>query len=222
VPTEATTQLSYSGTPRLSPNVTQPDEYVRDLQDPVKRMEIFDEMRSSDEAINTAISAREQMIGSSNWLLSCAGDTPAEKEILEFCEDNVYPVLNQLLRHLSGAIQYGFGAARKYSSTPIAPSLATSSAARSGARPRTAGADLSPQSRAHQTADDLQLHSPAHRVISSSSASSCTRGRDSRRPIFPQTRFCSGHSIGAVTTTGDTRRLAAATARGSSSSSSRS
>jgi hypothetical protein len=43
---------------------------VRDLQDPVKRMEIFDEMRSSDEAINTAISAREQMIGSSNWLLS--------------------------------------------------------------------------------------------------------------------------------------------------------
>jgi hypothetical protein len=121
-----TTQLSYSGTPRSRANLTQPDEYVRDLQDPVKRMEVFDEMRSSDEAINTAISAREQMIGSSNWLLSSADDTPKGKEILEFCEDNIYPVLPELLRHLSGAIQYGFGACEKvfeYADRPFARNI---------------------------------------------------------------------------------------------------
>jgi hypothetical protein len=121
-----TSQMSYSGTPRSRANLTQPDEYVRDLQDPVKRMEIFDEMRSSDEAINTAISAREQMIGSSNWLLSSTDDTPRGKEILEFCEDNIYPVLPELLRHLAGAIQYGFGACEKvfeYADRPFARNI---------------------------------------------------------------------------------------------------
>jgi phage gp29-like protein len=126
VPAQATAQLSYSGTPRSRTNQTRPDEYVRDLADPIKRMEIFDEMRSSDEAINTAISAREQMIGSSNWLLSSSDDTPKGKEILEFCEDNVYPVLPELLRHLSGAIQYGFGACEKvfeWSDRPFARNI---------------------------------------------------------------------------------------------------
>jgi hypothetical protein len=121
-----TSQMSYSGTPRSRANLTQPDEYVRDLQDPVKRMEMFDEMRSSDEAINTAISAREQMIGSSNWLLSSTDDTPLGKEILEFCEDNIYPVLPELLRHLAGAIQYGFGACEKvfeYADRPFARNI---------------------------------------------------------------------------------------------------
>lgn len=125
VPQDATTQLSYSGTPRFR-SETKPDEYVRDLADPVKRMETFDEMRSSDEAINTAIASREQMIGSSNWLLSSPDDTPKAKEILEFCEDNIYPVLGQLLRHLSGALQYGFGACEKvfeYSDRPFARNI---------------------------------------------------------------------------------------------------
>ncbi|MDP9201707.1 MAG: DUF935 domain-containing protein, partial [Gemmatimonadota bacterium] len=108
VPAEATSQLSYSGTPRYR-SETRPDDYVRDLADPVKRMEIFDEMRSSDESVHTAISSREQMIGSSNWLLSSADDKPQSKQIQEFCEDNFYPVLGDLLRTLSGAIQYGFG-----------------------------------------------------------------------------------------------------------------
>jgi hypothetical protein len=121
-----TTQLSYSGTPRSRANLTQPDEYVRDLQDPVKRMEIFDEMRSSDEAINTALASREQMIGSSNWLLSAPDDKPASKEILEFCEDNIYPILNELLRHMAGAVQYGFGACEKvfeWSDRPFARNI---------------------------------------------------------------------------------------------------
>lgn len=109
VPANATTQLSYSGTPRYR-GESRPDEYVRDLADPVKRMEIFDEMRGSDESVATALHAREQMIGSSNWMLSCEDDKPKSKEILEFCEDNIYPVLGDLLRHLAGAIQYGFGA----------------------------------------------------------------------------------------------------------------
>lgn len=121
-----TSQLSYSGTPRSRSNLTRPDEYVRDLQDPVKRMEIFDEMRSSDEAINTAISSREQMIGSSNWLLGAPDDSPRSKEILEFCEDNIYPVLGKLLRDMAGAIQYGFSAVEKvfeYSDRPFARNI---------------------------------------------------------------------------------------------------
>lgn len=111
-PRDATEQLSYTGTPRYRSETT-PDEYVRDLQDPVKRMEIFDEMRSSDESINTAIAAREQLIGSANWALTTETDTPAAREVLEFCEDNIYPVLPEMLRHLGGAIQYGFGVVEK-------------------------------------------------------------------------------------------------------------
>jgi hypothetical protein len=109
---QATQQLSYSGTPRYL-DLTLPDEYVLDLREPVRRMEIFDEMRSSDEAVNTAISSREQLIGASNWGLSVAGDTPQQTEILQFVEDNVYPVLPELLRHLAGALQYGFGTVEK-------------------------------------------------------------------------------------------------------------
>jgi hypothetical protein len=89
-------------------------------------MEIFDEMRGSDEAVGTALSTRENLIGSSNWLLSTAGDTPKEKELLEFAEDNVYPLLGKLLRDMAGALQYGFGAVEKvheWSDKPFARNI---------------------------------------------------------------------------------------------------
>jgi Protein of unknown function (DUF935) len=121
-PEKQTEQLSYSGTPRYRER-TRPDEYVTDLIEPVRRMEIFDEMRQSDEGINTALAAREQLIGSSTWSLTNPDNSDRGREILEFCEDNIYPVLPDLLRHLSGAMQYGFGAVEKvfaWSDTPFA------------------------------------------------------------------------------------------------------
>ena len=62
-------QLSYSGTPKIR-EITRPDEYVTDLHEPTKRMQIFDEMRGSDEAVNTAIVTREQLIGA--WSIEAA------------------------------------------------------------------------------------------------------------------------------------------------------
>lgn len=104
-----TRQLSYSGTPRMSDGSTRPDDYVSELANPVRRMEVFEEMRSSDEAFETALSAREKLITSANWQLATAGDTPREVEIKEFCEDNLYPLLDDILLQLSGALQYGVG-----------------------------------------------------------------------------------------------------------------
>jgi hypothetical protein len=220
-----TSQLSYSGTPRSRANLTQPDEYVRDLQDPVKRMEIFDEMRSSDEAINTAISAREQMIGSSNWLLSSTDDTPLGKEILEFCEDNIYPVLPELLRHLAGAIQYGFGACEKvfeYADRPFARNIVRGKIRRAT---KSIGRRIYLRKLAHIASGRSTASSSRRPVISNSSASTCTRAlarSPSSRPTFRPRRFCSGRSTGAATTTGVIRRPGTATAPGSSNSSSRS
>lgn len=73
-------------------------------------MEIFEEM-GNDDAVRTALDARRQETCSANWQLSAADDTPQSQEILEFVEDNIYPVLDDLLRWLAGgALQYGFGA----------------------------------------------------------------------------------------------------------------
>ena len=111
VPAGVTRQVSYSGTPRGPDGLTQPDEYVRELADPIKRMEIFEEMRASDDAVQTAVEARRQEINAANWMLASEDETPLGIEILEFCEDNIYPLLDDLLRILGGgAITYGFAA----------------------------------------------------------------------------------------------------------------
>jgi hypothetical protein len=110
-PAGATTQLSYSGTPRLSDGTTRPDDYVAELLDPVRRMMTFEEMRSSDDAVHTAIDARRQEINAANWVLASEDDSDLGTQILDFCEDNIYPHLDDLLRLLGGgALQYGFGA----------------------------------------------------------------------------------------------------------------
>jgi hypothetical protein len=113
IPADATEQLSFSGTLRRyiaknGPGIW-PDEYVSELADPLRRMQTFEEMRLSDGAVNTALATVEQLIYSSNWILTAPDDTPASTEILEFCEDNVYPLLEEMLRHLAGALQYGVG-----------------------------------------------------------------------------------------------------------------
>lgn len=108
-PRDATRQLSYSGTPRGSDGLISPDEYVRELMDPQKRMELFEEMHQSDDAVYTAIEARRQEINAANWLLASDSDDARAVEILEFCEDNIYPLIDELLRLLGGGgITYGF------------------------------------------------------------------------------------------------------------------
>ena len=110
-PAGATAQISYSGTPRGPTGITQPDDYVREMSDPLRRMEIFEEMRSSDDAVHTAIDSRRQEINAANWVLTTEDKTPVGTQILEFVEDNLYPVLDDVLRWLGGGgIQYGFAA----------------------------------------------------------------------------------------------------------------
>lgn len=127
VPADATRQLSYSGTPRDSRGWTTPDEYVTDLADPIKRMEKFEEM-GNDDAVHTALDARRQETCSANWQLSTEDESPRATEILEFVEDNIYPVIDDLLRWLAGgALQYGFGAVEpvfQWSDRPIVSAIA--------------------------------------------------------------------------------------------------
>jgi hypothetical protein len=102
-------QLSVSGTPRWRDDQTRPDDYVTELADPIRRMEIFEEMRASDEAVHTAIATRIALGMQANWLLSAPSDDDASRQILEFVEDNLYPVIDTLLRQLLEAVQYGVG-----------------------------------------------------------------------------------------------------------------
>jgi hypothetical protein len=110
-PSGALAQQSYSGTPRGPDGTTTPDDYQREMADPVRRMQIFEEMRASDHAVHAAIDARRQEINAANWVLASEDKTPLGVEILEFVEDNIYPQLDAILRLLGGGgIHYGFGA----------------------------------------------------------------------------------------------------------------
>jgi hypothetical protein len=133
VPPDATTQVSYSGTPRGPDGTAWPDDYNRDLANPVRRMEIFEEM-GNDDAVQTGILARRQEICAANWQLSTEDTTPLGQEILEFTEDNVYPVLDSILRLLgAGGMQYGFGALEtvlQWSDRPIVSSITRGKVAR--------------------------------------------------------------------------------------------
>lgn len=109
IPPPAIGQVSRSGTHRWGDGRTLPDDHVGRLTSPTSRMALFEEMRASDEAIETPLNAREQLIKAASWTLATADDTAQAVEIQEFVEDNVYPVLDQLLEQLAGALQYGFG-----------------------------------------------------------------------------------------------------------------
>jgi hypothetical protein len=126
-PTAALAQLSYSGTPRGPTGETTPDDYAREMADPIRRMEIFEEMRGSDHAVNSAIDARRQEINAANWVLATEDKSDLGTQILEFVEDNVYPVLDDLLRWLGeGGLQYGFGAVEPvyvWADRPVAGSI---------------------------------------------------------------------------------------------------
>jgi hypothetical protein len=69
VPPNATSQLSYSGTPRGPDGITYPDDYVDKLRNPITRMQIFEEM-GNDDAVHTGIDARRQEICAANWSLT--------------------------------------------------------------------------------------------------------------------------------------------------------
>jgi hypothetical protein len=108
-PADVMRQVSFSGTPSYA-GMTRPDDYVSELQEPVRRMQTFEEMRFSDDAVHGALSAREHMIQSSNWALQPPDDSAGSRTILEFAEDNLYPFLDDILGKMSGALQYGFSA----------------------------------------------------------------------------------------------------------------
>jgi hypothetical protein len=108
-PADVMRQVSFSGTPSYA-GMTRPDDYVSELQEPVRRMQTFEEMRFSDDAVHGALSAREHMIQSSNWMLQPPDDSAGSRQILEFAEDNLYPFLDDILAKMSGALQYGFSA----------------------------------------------------------------------------------------------------------------
>lgn len=128
-------QISDSGTPQSRRGVIMPDDYVPELADPPRRMALYEEMRNSDEAINTAITAREKLINSSDWSLATESDEGRAVEILEFCEDNVYPVFDALLRHVAGGgLHYGFGLVENvyaWSDEPFARNIVRGSLRRS-------------------------------------------------------------------------------------------
>jgi hypothetical protein len=102
-------QVSRSGTPNRG-GVSRPDDYVVELSDPTRRMAIFEEMRASDDGVQSACDTREKLILASNWQLNAGSDQPDAVTVKEFCEDNIYPLLDDCLRWLGGgALQYGFG-----------------------------------------------------------------------------------------------------------------
>lgn len=115
-------QMSRSGTPNRN-GISRPDDYVVELTDPVRRMAIFEEMRASDDGVQSAVDTREKLILASTWKLVAPDDTPTMRTITEFCEDNVYPFLDDCLRWLGGgALQYGFGMIEPvfaWSDTPV-------------------------------------------------------------------------------------------------------
>ncbi|HVX39602.1 MAG TPA: DUF935 family protein [Gemmatimonadaceae bacterium] len=137
-PPNATAQQSYSGTPRLPDGRTHPDEYVNELRNPLKRMEKFEEMGASDDAVHTAIDSRRQMINAANWTLASEDKTPRGQEILQFVEDNLYPHLDNLIRWLGGgALQYGFGAVEPvyaWGDSPLVASISRGKVVRATAK----------------------------------------------------------------------------------------
>jgi hypothetical protein len=111
VPADAFRQLSIPSVPRNADGTTLPDDYVRDMADPVRRTALFEEMGQGDDAVRTAIDARRQEINAANWVLGTEDESDLGIQILEFCEDNIYPRIDELLRWLGGGgIHYGFAA----------------------------------------------------------------------------------------------------------------
>lgn len=82
-------------------------EYARELRDLQSRIRKYREMRS-DPAVDTALKAGEKPILGAQWTITTEADGGANQEIRDFLEDNLYPVLDDLLRWLLGAWQFGF------------------------------------------------------------------------------------------------------------------
>jgi hypothetical protein len=109
-PPSATRQFSFSGTARGQRGETYPEDHLPELQDPVRRMAIFEEMEASDDAVHTAIDARRQEGNAANWVLGSEDKSPRGTEILEFSEDNWYPWTDDAIRWLmGGGVHFGFG-----------------------------------------------------------------------------------------------------------------
>lgn len=106
-PRVALGQLSVSGI-RNPDGSIWPDEYLRELQDPIRRMEVFEEM-GNDGAVGTALEARCQDVYSANWELATEDKSEQGATILEWVKGEIEPWIEDLLRWLAeGPLQYGF------------------------------------------------------------------------------------------------------------------
>jgi hypothetical protein len=124
---------------------------------------------------HTAIDARRQEINAANWMLSTEDKSTRGNEILEFVEDNIYPLLDNAalarrrrdpvrLRRRRAGVRLG--------RRPLRPWRRSSREDPPRARSHAAGASTS-QARAHPAAE--RLHVPiSRRVTSSGSSSGCT------------------------------------------------
>jgi hypothetical protein len=126
-PREIFTQLSYGGTPRGRDGLASPDDFNRDLSNLTTRMEAFDEMGKSDDALGSALEERQQGISAGNWTISSADESTRGATIREFVEDNIYPHLELLLRRYGkGPLQYGFSVGEPvfaWSDAPLVSSI---------------------------------------------------------------------------------------------------
>ncbi|GJG88715.1 hypothetical protein tb265_38960 [Gemmatimonadetes bacterium T265] len=91
------------------------DEYVRALQDLQQRMRVYTRMRRGDGAVHTSLLAVEKPILGARWTVD------GDDAIAEACRAELFdtesgdpwdpPLLELLLQHLLGFLQYGFAAA---------------------------------------------------------------------------------------------------------------
>jgi uncharacterized protein DUF935 len=108
VPASALRQFSIPSVPRNADGTTLPDDYITEMADPARRTALFEEMGQSDDAVRTGIDARRQEMNAANWNLSDEGSKDSER--LDFTEDNIYPLIDEILRTVGGGgIQFGFG-----------------------------------------------------------------------------------------------------------------
>jgi hypothetical protein len=216
-PASRAPRASSAGSPRP---MTTSDE----LRDPLRRMERFEEMRDSEESINSAILSRVALILASTWKLSSASDDAQSRERLEFVEDNLYPLLEQLLRHLYEAVHYGFGLVE-----PVLR-LGRSRAGAAGHARQGAAVRRRAAARAASTCRSSRTSASARSTASSSpSAATCSAPASGSTPgtarliqDIPAEKLSSGPTTSVATTSGASRRRATRTRRGRSSGSSRS
>jgi hypothetical protein len=101
-----TRQYAHTGTETVMGLAISRD-YSRKFADLEQRVKVCREMRS-EPAVDMALKAGEKLILGAHWPIVTEGDGGEEREVVDFLEDNLYPRLDELLRWLLGAWQFGW------------------------------------------------------------------------------------------------------------------